>query len=79
MWENFIGEQIRRCNRNLLVANIVLLCAVVTCAAMSGHYLATEIAADHCAAPARRRNSGIRRLRGQQELPSRTKHPLFPD
>jgi hypothetical protein len=43
------------------------------------HYLATEIAADHCAAPARRRNSGIRRLRGQQELPSRTKHPLFPD
>jgi hypothetical protein len=42
MWDNFIGHQIRRCNRNLLIANVVLLCAVITCAAMSAHHLATE-------------------------------------
>jgi len=42
MWENFIGQQIRRCNRNLLIANVVLLCTVIICAAMSAYYLATE-------------------------------------
>jgi len=42
MWEHFIGQQIRRCNRNLLMANLMLLGAVVACVAMSGHYLATE-------------------------------------
>src|SRR5271157_4270413 len=25
MWDNFIGQQIRRCNRNLLISNIVLV------------------------------------------------------
>jgi hypothetical protein len=30
MWENFIGQQIRRCNRNLLIANLVLLGAGIT-------------------------------------------------
>ena len=34
MWENFIGQQIRRCNRNLLIANLVLLGASVTYASM---------------------------------------------
>jgi Family of unknown function (DUF6709) len=29
VWDNFIGQQIRRCNRNLLIANIVLLGAVI--------------------------------------------------
>jgi hypothetical protein len=34
MWENFIGQQIRRCNQNLLIANLVLLGASVTYASM---------------------------------------------
>ncbi len=29
MWDNFIGQQIRRCNRNLLIANLVLLVAII--------------------------------------------------
>lgn len=42
MRDTFIGHQIRRCNRNLLMANSVLLCTVIACAAMSAHYLDTE-------------------------------------
>jgi hypothetical protein len=42
MWENFIGQQIRRCNRNLLIANIIFLLAVITCAAASAHYVGAE-------------------------------------
>jgi hypothetical protein len=33
MWENFIGQQIRRCNRNLLIANVIFLFAGITCGA----------------------------------------------
>jgi hypothetical protein len=29
MWDNFIGQQIRRCNRKLLISNIVLVGAVI--------------------------------------------------
>jgi hypothetical protein len=29
MWDNFIGQQIRRCNRNFLIANIVFVGATV--------------------------------------------------
>jgi hypothetical protein len=29
MWDNFIGQQIRRCNRNFLIANIVFVGAIV--------------------------------------------------
>lgn len=39
MWDNFIGKQIRRCNRNLLLANLVLLGAVITYAAANSRYL----------------------------------------
>ncbi len=34
MWENFIGQQIRRCNRNLLIANLLLLVAAIAYASM---------------------------------------------
>jgi len=34
MWENFIGQQIRRCNRNLLITNLLLLGAAITYASM---------------------------------------------
>jgi hypothetical protein len=34
MWENFIGRQIRRCNRNLLITNLLLLGAAITYASM---------------------------------------------
>lgn len=40
MWDNFIGHQIRRCNRNLLIANVLLLGAVVTYATINWRYLA---------------------------------------
>ena len=29
MWDNFIGQQIRRCNRNFLIANIVFVGAII--------------------------------------------------
>jgi len=38
MWENFIGQQIRRCNRNLLITNLLLLGAAITYASMI-HYV----------------------------------------
>lgn len=41
MWDNFIGQQIRRCNRNLLLANLVLLGAVISYATINARYLAT--------------------------------------
>ena len=34
MWENFIGQQIRRCNRNLLITNLLLLGAAIMYASM---------------------------------------------
>jgi len=34
MWDNFIGQQIRRCNRNLLIWNIAFLFAITTFASM---------------------------------------------
>jgi hypothetical protein len=34
VWENFIGQQIRRCNRNLLITNLLLLGAAITYASM---------------------------------------------
>jgi hypothetical protein len=34
MWENFIGQQIRRCNRNLLIANIIFLFAIIAFASI---------------------------------------------
>ncbi len=37
MWDNFIGQQIRRCNRNLLLSNIVLVGAVIIAYAAEFH------------------------------------------
>lgn len=37
MWDNFIGQQIRRCNRNLLISNIVLVGAVIIAYAAEFH------------------------------------------
>jgi hypothetical protein len=34
MWDNFIGQQIRRCNRNLLIWNIVFFSAIITFASL---------------------------------------------
>jgi hypothetical protein len=34
MWENFIGQQIRRCNRNLLIANIIFLFIIASFVSM---------------------------------------------
>jgi hypothetical protein len=34
VWENFIGQQIRRCNRNLLITNLLLLGAAIMYASM---------------------------------------------
>ena len=39
MWDNFIGKQIRRCNRNLLIANLVLLGLVISYATINARYL----------------------------------------
>ena len=39
MWEGFIGNQIRRCNRNLLITNVVLLAACVGIGALNFNYL----------------------------------------
>ena len=40
MWDNFIGKQIRRCNRNLLIANLVLLGLVIHTRPSIARYLA---------------------------------------
>jgi len=45
MWDNFIGQQIRRCNRNLLIANLVLLAAVIAYAEVNWRYLANFVLA----------------------------------
>jgi len=37
MWDNFIGQQIRRCNRNLLISNIALVGAVIIAYAAEFH------------------------------------------
>jgi len=56
MWDNFIGQQIRRCNRNLLFVNLVLLAAMVVYAGFNRRYLAnflmgsTNISSDQLAA-----------------------------
>jgi hypothetical protein len=42
MGDNFTGQQIRRCNRNLLIANLVLVDAVITCATINACNLGTE-------------------------------------
>jgi hypothetical protein len=42
MWENFIGQQIRRCNRNLLIANIIFLFAGITFAAACALFVGAE-------------------------------------
>lgn len=39
MWDNFIGRQIRRCNRNLLLTNLLLLGAIVAYIAYNSRYL----------------------------------------
>lgn len=39
MWEGFIGKQIRRCNRNLLITNVVLLVACALIGAANWKYL----------------------------------------
>lgn len=39
MWEGFIGKQIRRCNRNLLITNVVLLAACAGIGALNFNYL----------------------------------------
>ena len=43
MWDNFIGQQIRRCNRNLLIVNVLLLCALVAYVAANYRYLANFV------------------------------------
>jgi hypothetical protein len=43
LWDNFIGQQIRRCNRNLLVVNLLLLGAVVAYTAGNYRYLANVV------------------------------------
>lgn len=40
MWDNFIGRQIQRCNRNLLVANLMLLVVIISYATIRTRYLA---------------------------------------
>ncbi len=40
MWENVIGRHVRRCNRNLLIANAAVVAAVALVAAANGRYLA---------------------------------------
>ncbi len=39
MWNNFIGEQIRRTNRNLLMINLLIVVVVITYACLSAGYL----------------------------------------
>lgn len=39
MWEGFIGNQVRRCNRNLLITNVLLLAACVGVGALNFNYL----------------------------------------
>jgi hypothetical protein len=39
MWEGFIGKQVRRCNRNLLITNVVLLAACAAIGALNFNYL----------------------------------------
>jgi hypothetical protein len=39
MWNNYIGQQIRRCNRNLLITNLLLLGALAAYAWWNGRYL----------------------------------------
>ena len=43
MWDNFIGQQIRRCNRNLLPLTFLLLGVVITCAVSNRRYLANFV------------------------------------
>jgi hypothetical protein len=37
MWDNFVGQQIRRCNRNLLISNIALVGAMMVAYAAEFH------------------------------------------
>jgi hypothetical protein len=39
MWDHYIGRQIRRCNRNLLVPNLLLLVLVLALAFLARRYL----------------------------------------
>lgn len=39
MWDNFIGRQIRRCNRNLLLTNLLVLGGIVAYIAYNSPYL----------------------------------------
>lgn len=39
MWDNYIGRQIRRCNRNLLAVNLLLLAGLAVYAHANGRYL----------------------------------------
>ena len=39
MWENFIGRQIRRANRNLLLTNAAILAVIALVAFGNWHYL----------------------------------------
>jgi hypothetical protein len=41
MWQNFIGQHVRRTNRNLLVVNLVILLALASLLAVSWGYLKT--------------------------------------
>lgn len=40
MWDNYIGGQIRRCNRNLLIVNVILLACVFVYVFANARYLA---------------------------------------
>jgi hypothetical protein len=63
MWENFIGRQIRRCNRNLFFTNLVLLLVIVAVGIGNWRYLSNWFRGTTPTDPAQ-----IAKLRSADEL-----------
>jgi hypothetical protein len=63
MWEGFIGQQIRRCNRNLLIWNVAILAGCAAIAALNFQYLSNWVKGTAPTDP-----QVIAKLRGPDEL-----------